>query len=65
MKKAGKFDDETIIVTKNEDAAGRVAAIKPDRDANKAKDAKKRILSSKVKLGKVTIRELVDDGRRY
>jgi hypothetical protein len=53
MKKAGIFEGKAI------------GPVKSEKASSKAKDAMKRILSSKVKLGKVTIRELVDDGRRY
>jgi prevent-host-death family protein len=79
MKKVGIFEGkahfsalihdakngETIIVTKNGEAVAQIGPVKSDKNANKAKEAMKRILSSKMKLGKVTVRELIDEGRRY
>ena len=79
MKKVGIFEGkarfsalidaakngETIIVTKNGEAVAQIGPIKSDRSANKSKDAMRRILSSKAKLGKISIRELIDEGRRY
>ncbi len=79
MKKVGIFEGkarfsalihaaksgETIIVTKNGQAVAQIGPVKSEKGSNKARDAMKRILSSKVKLGKVTVRELIEEGRRY
>jgi prevent-host-death family protein len=79
MKKVGIFEGkahfsalihaakngETIIVTKNGEAVAQIGPVKSEKASNKAKGAMKRILSSKVKFGKVTVRELIDEGRRY
>jgi len=79
MKKVGIFEGkahfsalihaakngETIIVTKNGEAVAQIGPVISEKGANKSKEAMKRILSSKAKLGKSSARELVDEGRRY
>lgn len=56
---------ETIIITKNGEAVAQIGPLKPEMAASKSKAAMKRILASKARLGKVTVRELIDEGRRY
>lgn len=56
---------ETIIVTKNGEAVAQIGPVKSEMAASKSKDAMKRILGSKARLGKSTVRELIDEGRRY
>jgi len=55
---------ETIIVTKKGEAVAQIGPVKPENGSSKSKAAMKRILSSKMKLGKVSLRELIDEGRR-
>lgn len=56
---------ETIVVTKNGEAVAQIGPVKSERGSSKSKDAMKRILSSNLKLGKTTVRELIEEGRRY
>jgi hypothetical protein len=56
MKKDEIFDEETVA---------KVDAKNPGRGGNKSKDAMKRILSGKIELGKTTVHELINEGRRY
>lgn len=55
---------ETIIVTKNGKAVAQICPI-TSKTAPGAAEAMKRILSSSETLGDITIRQLIDEGRRY
>ncbi len=54
---------ETILITKNGEAVAQIGPIQSSK-SNHAKDAMRRILSSKAKLGKLSVRELIEEGRR-
>jgi prevent-host-death family protein len=54
---------ETIIVTKNGEPVAQIVPI-PER-RSEADAAMDRILSRRVGLNDVTIRDLIDEGRRY
>ena len=56
---------ETIIVTKNGQAVAQIGPVSLKASINTAEGAMKRILSSKATLGKATIRQLIETGRRY
>lgn len=78
MKRVGVFEGKThfsaliaeakngeiIIVTKNGEAVAQIGPIASEA-APGAAEAMKRILSSSETLGNVTIRQLIDEGRRY
>ncbi len=55
---------ETILVTKNGEAVAQIGPVQSGTKSG-AKDAMRRILSSKAKLGSVSMRELIEEGRRY
>ncbi len=79
MKKVGIFEGKThfsalieeakngeiIIVTKNGQAVAQIGPVSSKASINTAEGAMKRILSSKMTLGKATIRQLIETGRRY
>ncbi len=53
----------TIIVTKNGEPVAQIVPI-PER-RSEASEAMRRILSTRAKLDGITIRELIEEGRRY
>ena len=56
---------ETIVITKNGEAVAQIGPVLTEARSTVAADAMKRILSSKATLGKVSIRQLIDEGRRH
>ncbi len=54
---------ETITVTKNGEPVAQIVPMKERR--SEASEAMRRILSTRAKLNGLTIRELIDEGRRY
>lgn len=54
---------ETIIVTKNGQAVAQISPVASDKSASAA-EAMKRIFSSKARLGKNSIGDLINEGRR-
>ena len=56
---------ETIIVTKKGKPVAQLGPIKEASPARSAKEAMKHLLSIRTKPGKKTIRQLIDEGRRY
>ncbi len=77
MKKVGIFEakthfsalieearsGETIVVTKNGEPVARIVSVE-ERPSERS-DAMRRILGTKAKLDGLTIRELIEEGRRY
>lgn len=56
---------ETITVTKNGRAIAQIGPVISGGQSRRAEEAMKRILSSKATLGKLTVRELIEEGRRH
>jgi prevent-host-death family protein len=54
---------ETITITKNGEAVAQIVPIQ-ERRSERA-EAMRRILDTKMDLGGLTIRELIEEGRRY
>ncbi len=79
MKKVGVFEGkthfsalieeakngQTIIVTKNGEPVAQIGPVARTSSRKRATDAMKRILSNQATLAPLTIRELIDEGRRY
>ncbi len=79
MKKVGVFEakthfsalieeagnGETIMVTKNGRAVAQIGPVVARGAKTKAEEAMKRILASKATLGRLTIRQLIEEGRRH
>ena len=79
MKKVGIFEGkthfsalieearsgETIIVTKNGEPIAQIGPLDTAKGNRSAAHAMKRILSSKATLGTISIRDLIEEGRRY
>ena len=55
----------TIVVTKNGEPVAQIGPVIADESADKARDAMKRILANKATLGRATIRDLIEEGRRH
>jgi prevent-host-death family protein len=56
---------ETIIVTKNGEPVAQIGPVGTPPKDDRAAEAIERILSSTATLGGLTIRQLIDEGRRY
>ncbi|MBC5801373.1 MAG: type II toxin-antitoxin system prevent-host-death family antitoxin [Candidatus Eremiobacteraeota bacterium] len=56
---------ETITVTKNGRAVAQIGPVVSRRANTRAQEAMKRILSSKATLRECTVRQLIEEGRRY
>lgn len=54
---------ETIVVTRNGEPVAQLAPVTEPR--SERSEAMRRILSTRAKLGGLTIRELVEEGRRH
>ena len=54
---------ETIIVTKNGEPVAQIVPVQERR--LEAAEAMRQILDTKLDLGGITVRELIEDGRRY
>ena len=77
MKTVGVFEAKThfsalieearagarITITKNGEPVAQIVPVAEPR--SKASKAMRRILSTRASLGGMTIRELIDEGRRY
>jgi prevent-host-death family protein len=55
---------ETIVVTKKGRPVAQIGPISRPGKSPSAKDAMKRILARDIRLG-ISVRELIDEGRRY
>jgi len=56
---------ETITITKHGVPVATLAPIRPDRERARAAADKLRAIRDRHPLGEVTIRELIEEGRRY
>ncbi|MDQ2680267.1 MAG: type II toxin-antitoxin system prevent-host-death family antitoxin [Candidatus Eremiobacteraeota bacterium] len=56
---------QTIVVTKNGKPVAQISPLHDTTAGDSAAEAMDRILSSTARLNGVTIRELIDEGRRY
>ena len=78
MKKVGAFEakthfsallmdaerGETIIVTKKGKPVAQLGPIKPAKPTRTPAEAMKKLLSMKVKLRGIALRDLIDEGRK-
>lgn len=56
-------DGETITVTKNGEPVAQIVPFQERR--SERSEAMRRILGTKARLDGLTVRELIDEGRRY